>query len=159
MPFFQLVAPLNNDFTLTNLIPDSYLTAGRITYEFADNGLIFWLLAFGGASYTGLTTGDPTNDDDDDVGDFGPPFGGPLPSSDLQALLFQGTALDSSTSNLNDYALTGNPAVFINNAGASVAVVPEPGTLLLLVLGTSILIKRRYALCRAWRHGAVGKQQ
>lgn len=150
--------PLSSDFTLTNLIPDSYLTAGRITYEFADNGVIYWLLGFGGASYTGPTTGHPANDVDSD-GDFGPPFGGPLPSDDLQALLFQGTALDFSASNLSDYALTGNAAVFTNNARVSVAVVPEPGTLSLLVLGTSILIKRRYALCRAWRHGAVGKQQ
>lgn len=132
--------PLGSDFMLTNLIPDSYLPAGRITYEWSDTGGIYWLLSFGGSGYTGPTTGMRTNDTD---GEFGPPYAGPLPSSDLQALLFQGTALDYSTSNATDYALTQTPAVFTNNAGASSAVVPEPGSLSLFVLAAWMLTARR----------------
>ncbi len=130
---------LASDFTLTNLIPESYLSAGRITYE-GDDGIIYWLLSFGGAGYMGPTTGSSANDAD---GDFGPPFVGPLPSSGLQSLLFQGTAMDPSTSNLADYALTVGPAVFTNNAGVSAAVVPEPGTLSLLAFSFWMLTRRR----------------
>lgn len=110
--------PLSSDFILTNLIPDAYLAAGRITYE-GDDGTIYWSLSFGGTAYTGPTTGTTFNDAD---GEFGPPFDGPLPSNNQQALLFQGTAMDSSTSNLADYALTVGPAVFTNNAGNSAAL-------------------------------------
>lgn len=105
------------DFTIqmSNLIPDSYLAAGRLTYE-QDEGTIFWSLSFGGSAYTGLTTGAQSNDVD---GEFGPPFDGPLPSDGVQALLFQGSALDLSVTNLGDYALTAGPAVFTNNARES----------------------------------------
>ena len=45
------------DFTMTNLIPASYLAAGSLTYE-TDNGLtIYWRLSWGGASYTGPNSG------------------------------------------------------------------------------------------------------
>lgn len=112
------------DFAMTNLIPASYLAAGRVTYE-GDDGKIYWSLSFGGSAYTGETTGEPTNDADEE---FGPPFDGPLPSTGLEALQFQGTAVDSSTTNLDDYALTPGPAVFTNFAGdsATVGSCPRP---------------------------------
>ncbi|MHC4610858.1 MAG: hypothetical protein ACYS7M_10995, partial [Planctomycetota bacterium] len=69
--------PLNTDFVLTNVIPPSYLAAGTITFENNTGTAVYWRLSWGGASYTGPTTGSITNDAD---GQFGPPFGGPLPS-------------------------------------------------------------------------------
>src|SRR5207244_289122 len=49
------------DFTMTSLIPPSYLPAGRLTFE--DNaGTILWSLAWGGAGYTGSNLGSTTND-------------------------------------------------------------------------------------------------
>lgn len=116
---------LASDFTMTNLIPESYLKAGRITYEF-DDGTIYWSLSFGGAAYTGPTTGNAWNDTD---GDFGPPFDGPLPSSGRQALQFPGLASDPSVTNQTDYALTNGPAIFTNNAGESATLVPKMGDL------------------------------
>ena len=107
------------DFTMTNLIPESYLTAGRLTYE-GDNGAIYWSLSFGGSAYTGPTTATAVNDVD---GEFGPPFDGVIPSSGLQGLLFEGVALDPSTTNLDDYVFTSDPAVFTNNAGQSATIV------------------------------------
>ena len=109
------------DFTMTNPIPPSYLAAGRLTFE--DDppiGTINWSLAWGGAAYTGPNNGSLANDDD---GNFGPPFVGPLPSSTGQALLFQGAAGDQSSSNDVDYALTPGDATFTNNAGASAPIV------------------------------------
>ena len=64
------------DFTLTNLIPESYLPAGSMTFE-NDSGLtIFWRLSWGGEDYTGSTLGSCTNDDSPcpGSGDFGPPW-------------------------------------------------------------------------------------
>ncbi len=132
-------APIAADFELTNLIPESYLGAGRITFE-GDDGTIYWLLSFGGPAYTGSTIGSSFNDRD---GNFGPPFNAPLPSSDVRALLFQGTAVDFSLSNAVDYALTEGPAIFTNNAGDSVPIVPEPGTLGLLAVAAGMFIRRR----------------
>ena len=108
------VAP---DFILENMIPVSYLDAGRITYE-DDFGFIYWSLAYGGASYTGSTTGQFTNDPN---GDFGPPWPGPLPTTG-QGLLFQGPARAASSSNEADYALTPQSAVLTNNAGESFTI-------------------------------------
>ncbi len=107
------------DFSMTNLIPMSYLDAGSLTYE-DDGGPILWRISWGGASYTGSTLGLTVNDAD---GNFGPPFDGALPSTDTQALLFQGPANALSTNNAADYALTGGAAVFTNNAGESSTVV------------------------------------
>ncbi len=118
--FAKFVEPaITADFTMTELIPDAYLAAGRLTYE-GDDGVIFWSLSFGGSAYTGPTTGEEANDVD---GEFGPPFDGPLPSTGWQALLFQGTAVDRSTTNQDDYALTPSPAVFTNNARESTTLV------------------------------------
>ncbi|MFQ5591889.1 MAG: PQQ-dependent sugar dehydrogenase, partial [Phycisphaerae bacterium] len=102
------------DFTMTNLIPEAYLPAGSLTFESDIGAIVYWRLSWGGTAYTGPTTGSLANEDD---GDFGPPWPGPLPSTDLQALLFQGLASAVSTQNDIDYALTGTPAVFTNNAG------------------------------------------
>ena len=109
------------DFTMTNLIPSSYLAAGSLTFE-SDGGIIYWRLSWGGGSYTGPTTGDFTNDGD---GDFGPPWPGPLPAGGVAALQFQGACSALSTTNAADYALTSSAAVFINNAAQSFAL-PEP---------------------------------
>ncbi|MCH7735549.1 MAG: hypothetical protein IH961_10105, partial [Chloroflexi bacterium] len=59
--------PVLADFTLTNLIPPSYLPAGSLTYE--DNfGTVYWRLSWGGSNYTGPTTGSFINDPN---GNFG----------------------------------------------------------------------------------------
>lgn len=120
---------LQPDFTLTNLIPASYLAAGRLTFE-DGNGGVYWSLSFGGAAYVGSNAGAFFNDPS---GDFGPPFPGPLPSSDLHALRFTGPPENPSTSNAADYALTPGAAVFTNNARESATVTlatPQLGVLL-----------------------------
>lgn len=103
------------DFTMTNPIPAAYLAAGSLTWE--DNvGTIYWRLSWGGSAYTGPGTMSNLNDAN---GNANPPFGSALPSASLVALKFTGTAGAMSTTNAADYALSANPAVFINNAGAS----------------------------------------
>jgi len=106
------------DFFMANLIPESYLVAGSLTYEEADSNVIYWRLSWGGAAYSGDTTGDTLNDDDpgSEPADFGPPFADPLPSACNRALQFQGPHWALSTSNAADYALTTATAVFFNNA-------------------------------------------
>jgi len=106
------------DFTMANLIPASYFAAGSLCWE-SDAGIIFWRLSWGGASYTGPGTGSTTNDAD---GNFNPPFSGPLPSSSVSALQFQGPATALSTNNAADYLVTFAAAVFVNNAGTSFTV-------------------------------------
>jgi hypothetical protein len=107
------------DFTMANLIPASYFAAGSLCWE-SDAGIIYWRLSWGGAAYTGSNLGNTANDKD---GNFGPPFGDPLPSSCTSALQFQGSTTDKSTNNAADYLLIGSPIVFVNNAGASFTVV------------------------------------
>ena len=109
------------DFLLTTPIPAAYLAAGKLTFE-EDSGLVYWSLAWGGAGYTGTNTGQPDNDPD---GNFNPPFGGPLPSTNNQAVRFTGAATAQSSNNLADYALTAGNAVFTNNAGQSITVPVE----------------------------------
>lgn len=109
--------PVAADFTMTNLIPPSYMADGSITFEDSGGLIVYWRLSWG--NYTGSTTGAVTNDMD---GEFGPPFNGPLPSAGKQALLFQGSAAALSTSNLFDYALTSGDAVLTNNAAESFTV-------------------------------------
>ncbi len=116
-------APLSPDFTMANLIPASYLAAGRLTFE-DDFGTILWSLSFGGSGYTGSTTGSTTNDAD---GNFGPSVSGALPSSGTKALRFQGASSAASTNNAADYALTSDAAVFTRNDGQS-ATVTAPTT-------------------------------
>jgi len=101
------------DFILTNPIPDSYIPAGSLTFE-DDFNTIYWRVSWGGATYTGATTGSLTNDAD---GNFGPPFAGPLPTGSGKALRFTGSSSALSTSNAANYAVTTGSAVFTNNAG------------------------------------------
>ncbi len=110
---------LTPDFVLTNLIPASYLAAGSLTFEDLFGG-VYWRVSWGGASYTGPNTGFPINDLD---GDFGPPVAGPLPSDGVQALLFDGAAVDLSTRNIDDYIVTPAAAEFTNNNGESGTIV------------------------------------
>lgn len=132
------------DFTLANAIPASYLSAGRLTFEqdggtVSTPGTIYWSLAWGGGGYTGPHTGDPTNDDNSPVGNFGPAFGSALPTASRNGVLFTGTAGATSTSNSADYALTGTPATVTTNNGTAFTVVPEPATAGLLAVGAMIL--------------------
>jgi hypothetical protein len=107
------------DFHMTNPIPASYLAAGRLTWE--DNfGTILWSVAWGGAAYTGPDTGSITNSP---TGNFGPPFAGPLPSTSLQALAFQGDFTAAAGANATDYALTSGAAVFHSNRRVDYTVV------------------------------------
>ena len=103
---------VTSDFTLTQRIPDSYLRAGRLTFE-DGFGTIYWSLAWGGAAYTGSNLGNATNDPD---GNFGPQTAGMLPFTTAQSLRFSGAAGDQSTSNLVDYALSTGAAMLVNNA-------------------------------------------
>lgn len=114
-----------NNFTMSALIPGSYLPAGSLTFE-DDSGLtVYWRLSWGGAGYTGSNTGSITNDAD---GNFGPPFGSALPSTTLQALRFNGIASAMSTNNAADYSITAGAATFNNNAGtAFVVTAPTSG--------------------------------
>lgn len=102
------------DFTMTNVIPSSYLTAGSLTYEQKSNDAVLWRLCWGGSNYTGPTTGSTVNDAD---GDFGPPFPNALPSTLDRALRFQNTASAFSNDNAADYVTTSTAATLINNLG------------------------------------------
>lgn len=110
------------DFVMTNVIPPSYLAAGKLTFEHVSFPPALWSLAWGGASYTGTNTGNVTNDAD---GNFGPAFAGALPSSTAQALQFTGAAGDPSTTNAANYALTAGDAIFTNNTGAGATLPVE----------------------------------
>ena len=113
------------DFVLTNPIPDSYIPAGSLTFE-GDGGTIYWRVSWGGAAYTGPTTG-TTNDDN---GNFGPAFAGPLPTGTGQALRILRATGELSTNNAADYALTAGAAVFTNNANAAgtiISLIGVPG--------------------------------
>ena len=115
---------LTPDFVMANPIPPSYLAAGKLTFE--TDGVpgtgVWWALAWGGAAYTGTNIGLPDNDPDTN---FNPPFAGPLPSSNTQAVRFTGAAGALSSNNAADYALTPGAAVFTNNAGGNGTVPVE----------------------------------
>ncbi|MFQ5495916.1 MAG: PQQ-dependent sugar dehydrogenase, partial [Phycisphaerae bacterium] len=113
------------DFMMTNLIPPAYLAAGSLTFERDANDSAMWRLSWGGTGYTGSNQGELFTNDAD--GDFGPPYPFSLPSTCGRALLFPGPASAPSTTNLNDYALSADPAVFVNNAGTDFTVVATPG--------------------------------
>lgn len=114
--------PVIADFTFTNTIPDAYLAAGRIAFESSNGNQKLWALHTGGDSYTGPTEGAIDNDDD---GDFGPPFDGAVPT-DGAGLLFLGGPTDKSSTNQEDYALTDALAVLTNNSGDSSQVIQAP---------------------------------
>ena len=109
---FETDPELLPDFLMLQPIPETYLDAGRLTFE-AHGGLIYWSLCWGGAAYTGSTAGTPTNDAD---GEFGPCYPDPLPTASRDALVFTGAAGDPSSNNAADYTLSANPADFTNNA-------------------------------------------
>jgi hypothetical protein len=112
------------DFTMANLIPSTYLAAGSLVFQNDITGEILWRLSWGGAAYTGPTTGSLTNDAD---GEFGPAFPGPLSATCDSALLFQGAATDLSTNNATDYLATSGDIVFTNNARVGFTItVPLP---------------------------------
>jgi len=107
------------DFPMLALIPATYLAAGSLTFEDNAGLTIIWRVSGGGGGYTGSHLGSITNDAD---GRFGPAFGGPLPSTSLQAVHFTGAAADLSTRNVDNYALTTGAAVFTNNGGSNFTV-------------------------------------
>lgn len=114
------------DFIMTNPIPASYLSAGRITFEF-DSGNIWWSLAYGGASYLGSNAVDLTNDSD---GNAGPPFAQALPTAGTSAIQYNGPASGASTTNAANYIVSPGAAVVTNNARVSFTVkLPCPGDL------------------------------
>jgi hypothetical protein len=121
--------PVVPDFLMTNLIPPPYLAAGNLTFENDEQTFVVWRLSWGGVSFTGSTRGAETNNDD---GEFGPPFPGPLPSDDVRALLYHGAVGGLSTSNADDFTLTEGTATFINNLGDVFTVTtprpPDEGT-------------------------------
>jgi len=110
--------PAMPDFIMANVIPASYFAAGSLCWE-SNGGTIYWRLSWGGASYTGSNLGNTANDLD---GNFGPPFGSPLPSTGITAVQFPGPATAFSTNNAADYLLTTGSVVFINNAGTSFTI-------------------------------------
>lgn len=122
--FSKYTTPLiQPDFIMTNLIPASYLTAGRLV--FADNaGNVLWSFAYGGSAYTGPNTGLTLNDAD---GNFGPAFKGPLPSRFTVSLRFRGNDTDPSVSNATDYRLTDESAEVKNNRKDEAMLPPLPG--------------------------------
>jgi glucose/arabinose dehydrogenase len=111
--------PVVPDFTITSLIPESYLAAGSLTFENNTGTLIYWRLSWGGTSYTGPGSGTTDNDAD---GNFNPPWPDPLPSTSDRAIQFQGSATATSTNNADDYDLTTAAATFTNNAGNSFVI-------------------------------------
>jgi hypothetical protein len=115
------------DFVMASPIPAAYLAAGKLTFETdgAPGTQVWWGLAWGGAAYTGSNMGVSGAAGNDLDGNFNPPFGGPLPSGNTQALRFAGAAGSVSTNNAFDYAVTAGAAVFTNNAGASTTVPVE----------------------------------
>jgi hypothetical protein len=118
--------PAVGDFTMTNLIPASYLSAGSLTYE-TDAGIVLWRLSWGGSAYTGPNTGATTNDAD---GNFGPPFPDPLSCNGVGALLFRCISpptchTNSSTTNAADYQVNTSTIIFRNNAGTDFEL-PRP---------------------------------
>ena len=113
--------PVVSDFTM-DPIPASSLASGQISFD-SNGATKYWILSWGGASFTGSTLGSLTNDAD---GNFGPPVDIALPSNSLQALLFPGAASASSTTNLADYVLTAGAATFTNNAGNNFSLVAPP---------------------------------
>lgn len=122
--FQGYVAPVQTpDFTMTSLIPASYLAAGSLTFE-DDFGTIYWRLSWGGAGYTGPGNMSTLNDAN---GNCSPAFAGPLPSTSLQALRFNGVASAQSTTNAADYSLTTGASSWTNNARLTESLMDNSG--------------------------------
>jgi len=114
--------PGQADIAMTNLIPESYLAAGSLTYE-DQFGTILWRVTWGGDSYTGPTSCSVTNDVD---GDVAPPFSGSIPTNSLQSLDFPGVSSAKSTNSAADYVVTTGAATFSNSTGATFTVTGLP---------------------------------
>lgn len=110
------------DFTMSAVIPASYLAAGRLVFTDPAGTTIYWSVSWGGAGYTGSNAGNTTNDPD---GNFGPPFASALLATTSQGLLFQGAATAASSNNAADYAYTLDDATFVNNAGTAVTLADD----------------------------------
>ena len=134
------------DFTLTNVIPASYLSGGKITFGNDANTSFYWSFAFG--AYTGANTGTTDNDTN---GNFGSPFASALPTASLQGVRFTGASSALSTTNVADYALTANPATVKNANSVSFTVVPEPGSLAFVALGSIALAGSIFGRRRRFR--------
>jgi len=126
--------PLISDFVM-NSVPESFLDAGRVTFENFLATLVFWGFAYGGDDYLGPTTGADENDEDEIFGVF--PTA--LPTSGVNAVQFQGPHTAMSTTNDADYIITSGPTVWTNNAGQQFTVVPVTGP------------------TRTWNHTGVGQ--
>jgi Dockerin type I domain len=115
---------LVSDFTMTQRIPDSYMAAGRLTYETSANAIL-WSLAWGGTSYTGTTNAITFNDDNGNAGKLA----AGLSTSGTQGLFLTTAASALSTTNSADYALLTSSLSVTNNAGNAFDVVlpPIPG--------------------------------
>ncbi|MBY0113805.1 MAG: hypothetical protein K2Y21_13390 [Phycisphaerales bacterium] len=114
------------DFTMSAVIPASYLAAGKLAFE--DGATIWWSVAWGGAAYTGSQVLNFTNDSDSNAG---PAFPLALPSASTSALTYNGAASGASTTNAANYIVTSGAAVFKNNPGTNFTVtIPAcPGDL------------------------------
>lgn len=108
-----VVPPISGqeDFQMTSQIPSGYFAAGSLTFE-SDAGSILWRVSWGGANYTGPTTGATTNDADGDFGKFG---SGLDTITGTRALKFTGVATALSTTNSADYQLITTGVVYTNN--------------------------------------------
>jgi hypothetical protein len=116
------VPPAVRNYPMTNLVPASYINAGKLTFE-QDNGTILWSIAWGGAGYTGTNLGSTTNDAD---GNFGAAISGTFPTAGTSALRFNGTATAMSTTNQAQYTTVTSNVTFVNNAGASFVLTLPP---------------------------------
>jgi hypothetical protein len=117
---FEAAQDPTTDFTLTSVIPASYLPAGSLTFESDEPGPItYWRLSWGGAGYTGSTTQSATNG----ATNTAPVFPTPLPWWNDRAIVFPGAAGATSTNNAADYIVSVATADFTNNGGTTNAVV------------------------------------
>jgi len=152
------------DYGMASLIPASYLPAGSLTFETSTGSIVYWRISWGGGAYSGATTGSITNDGD---GQFGPPFGGALPSTSTDALEYVGNCPPGTSSSNNvDYAVASGGSDFTNNAGSTFSVtgVPEevPAvtgwglfiTALCILTAATIVLSRRGAPA-GFRHGSA----
>jgi len=112
--------PLSPDFTLTNVIPESYLAAGTLTFENDDGTTIVARLSWGGTGYTGPTAGADFNDDN---GDYGTPADGPLRVAGTNALRFTRAYNALSTTNAQDYQWISSGVVLTANNRATYNLV------------------------------------
>ncbi len=123
--FAALTSPAAvNDRTITNVIPQSYLASGKLTFE-SSIGQIYWAVAWGG--YTGPNTGIAGAAGNDADGQFSPAFSLPLESNATRVLKFPGLFTDLSTNNAADYIMTTGSSTWVNNNGGAFVLPPATG--------------------------------